>query len=168
VLLWLGLFLGIGRERMAKFRIPIFAAALMLLFGIILATNINETGLAAESIRYGERSEPHQEWVVAQVLEEAGIEQGNKVGVIGHHFGAFAAYWAKLLKAQIVAEIPQGPLDQFWGKDEHTRKAVLEAFRSAGAEAVVAEIVAEHPPEAAVRDGWKKIENTNWYYYILH
>lgn len=166
-LLWLGLFLGTGRERMEKLRISIFAAGLALLFGVIAATNTNEAIRVTRDIRYGEQREPHREWIVAKTLREAGVREGGAVGVIGHHFGAFAAYWAHLLRARIVAEIPQGHLDQFWGKDEKTRKAVLEAFRSAGAEAVVAEIFAEYPPEATAKDGWKKIHNTNWYYYLL-
>lgn len=166
-LLWLGLFLGIGRERAEKIRPLVLGAALALLFAVIIATNINELRHVAESMRYGEKPEFHKEWIAAQTLHEAGIGRGSKVGVIGHHFGAFAAYWAKLAGVKVVAEIPQGPLEQFWGKDEETRKAVLEAFRNAGAEMVVAEIMGESIPQTVQDDGWKKIESTNWHYYLL-
>ncbi|MEK9166221.1 MAG: hypothetical protein AAB846_00630 [Patescibacteria group bacterium] len=165
--LWLGLFLGLAREKIEKFQLPIFLMAIVLLWSIISFTNASEARLAAKTLRCGEACTPHHDWVVAETLREAGIKKGSRVGVIGHYFGAFGAYWARLARVQIVAEIPQGPLEQFWGKDKKTRREVIAAFGQAGAEAVVAEIVGNDIPPSVGTDGWRKVENTNWYYLLL-
>jgi hypothetical protein len=97
---------------------------------------------------------------VARALQELGVKQGDKVGVIGY---AYDSFWARLARVRIVAEMLEADADQFWRGDEALRQSVLEAFANSGVHAVVAEYV----PGYAGLGAWHQVENSNYYIYVF-
>jgi hypothetical protein len=98
---------------------------------------------------------------VAQRLHQLGVERGDKVAIIGH---AFDSFWARLARVRIVAEMPASQADNYWLGDDALQRDVLQAFASAGADAVVAEDV----PDYARMENWHQVGNTNYYVYLIN
>lgn len=97
---------------------------------------------------------------VARTLRELGIEEGDKVGVIGY---AYDSFWARLARVQIVAEMLEADVDELWHGDEALRQSVLQAIAKTGADAVVAEYV----PQDVQLAGWHQVDKTNYYIYLV-
>ncbi len=95
---------------------------------------------------------------IAEALRDAGVEPGERVGVIGW---AFKSYWARLARVRIVAEMFGWEADPFWRGDDELRGAVLRAFAEAGAGGVVAESV---PPDR-VPAGWEPLGASGYFLY---
>jgi 4-amino-4-deoxy-L-arabinose transferase-like glycosyltransferase len=95
---------------------------------------------------------------VAEALHELGIQQGDKVGVIGY---AYDSFWARLARVKIVAEMLEADAMDFWQGDEALQQSVLQAFASSGTKAVIAEYV---PDETQLQD-WHRVGNSNYYIY---
>jgi hypothetical protein len=93
---------------------------------------------------------------IAEVLRrDFGLGQGAPVAFIGY---SYSAYWARLARLRIVAEVRPGETGQFWSANAAVRDDVLAAFAAAGAEAVVAE-----PAGADVAaEGWEPIAGTGY------
>ena len=88
------------------------------------------------------------------------MKQGDKVGVIGY---AYDSFWARLARVRIIAEMLEADADQFWRADTGLQQDVLKSFGDAGVRAVVAEYV----PENVLPANWHRVEDTNFYIYIL-
>lgn len=97
---------------------------------------------------------------VAEDLYGLGIQQGDKVAVIGY---GFASFWARLARVQIVAEMLGWEADPFWLGDSTVQSGVVQAFTGTGAKAIVAERV----PSYATLSGWHRIGHSNYYIYTL-
>lgn len=95
---------------------------------------------------------------VAQALQQLGVNQGDKVAIIGYGFDSF---WARLARVKIVAEMLETQATEFWIGEETIQQSVLQAFASTGAVAVVAEYV---PPYARM-DGWYQVLDSNYFIY---
>ena len=95
---------------------------------------------------------------IAETLLEQGLERGDEVGFIGY---SYSAYWARLARLKIIAEIHPEDIRVFWEADAEQRERALKAFAEAGAEAVIAEPTGgESPPP-----GWESIGGTG---YLIH
>jgi hypothetical protein len=95
---------------------------------------------------------------IAEALLEQGLERGDEVGFIGY---SYSAYWARLARLKIIAEIHPEDIRAFWEADAEQRERALKAFAEAGAEAVIAEPTGgESPPP-----GWESIGGTA---YLIH
>jgi hypothetical protein len=110
-------------------------------------------------------SSPYAE--VARRLRSMGVEQGEKVAVVGD---AKRAYWARLARARVVAEITYNrsipgddyrDVNTFWKADPALKERVLSVLAGTGARAVVA----DHVPDWASTAGWQQVEGTE---YFLH
>lgn len=97
---------------------------------------------------------------VAQTLQELGVDEGDRVGVIGY---AYDSFWARLARVRIIAEMLESDADLFWRGDEALRQQVLKSFADTGVRAVVAEYV---PDYADLRD-WHQVENSSYYIYVF-
>ena len=97
---------------------------------------------------------------VAHTLQELGVRQGDKVGVIGY---AYDSFWARLARVRIVSEMLEKDADEFWRGDEALHQSVLHAFANTGVDAVVAEYV---PGYAGLRD-WHQVDNTNYFIFVF-
>jgi hypothetical protein len=96
----------------------------------------------------------------AEALAELGLQPGDPVAVIGYGFDSF---WARLARVQIVAEMMGWEADPFWLGDANLQAEVLAAFAATGARAVVA----EYTPPYANLPGWRQVESSNFYIYLL-
>jgi hypothetical protein len=97
---------------------------------------------------------------VAEELHQLGINDSDRVGVIGY---AFDSFWARLARVQIVAEMFNWQADDFYLGDSAMKSAVYDTFANSGAKA----IVAEHVPLYASLEGWYQVGNSNYYIYLL-
>jgi hypothetical protein len=111
-------------------------------------------------------SGPNSTWqdlVAAKELRRMGAQPGDKVAVIGE--GA-SAYWARLAKLRIVAEIMDTNMDgntdmkqgskQFWDAPEAIKQNVYNLLAQVRAKLVVASC----PPCPPAALGWEKIAGT--------
>jgi hypothetical protein len=87
---------------------------------------------------------------IAAALVSAGLNKGDSIAFVGYSYSAF---WARLARLRIVAEIRPDDVSRFWGTGAERRRAVLESMRAAGARAVVAET----PSSDANMDGWTEL-----------
>ncbi len=76
---------------------------------------------------------PNSNFVIASKLKSLGINQGDHVAVVGN---AFDGNWARLAKIQIAMEVEDDA--KYWSAPDSVRNAVNDAFRKAGAVAIVA------------------------------
>ncbi len=96
-----------------------------------------------------------QDLVAAEQLRKMGSRPGDKVAVIGDGTGA---YWARLAKLRIVAEIMDANHGsrEFWESSPETKESVYAAFEKAGAVLTVASCAPNSPA------GWQRIEGTRY------
>lgn len=101
-------------------------------------------------------------WQIASTLKKIRIKEGEKVALLGNT--EEDVYWARLIKAHIVAEIhQQEDVKNFWIADLSTKTKVLNAFKLSGAKI----IVAENTPANTSKLGWRNIQDTPYSFYIL-
>ena len=97
---------------------------------------------------------------IAEELEEAGIEKGSSVAFLGY---SFPAYWARLARVRIVAEIDPQEVEQFWSLEGSRRATVIEALAATPAEAVIAEPFGLVTPPP----GWQRLGDTGYFFQRL-
>lgn len=102
----------------------------------------------------------YSDWKVAKYLEKAGLRTGDAVGGMGWTFGAF---WARMARVRIVAEVPVEGVARFWSLDSANRAVVMKLFEVVGAKAVVT----SHGPGDAEPTGWKRVGDTRFYVYLF-
>ena len=92
----------------------------------------------------------------AEGLWALGIRPGEKVAIIGDGTGA---YWARLAKLRIVAEIMGmgHGAEQFWRSPQETRRTIYGVLAGAHAQAVVGAC-----SDQAALDGWQHISGTKF------
>ncbi len=140
VMVWLGVLIGLDAVMPSAWRRGLFAAAAGIL---VLGTLPNLTPkLRALLPTYDNRH-----WDDATFVLAGGLRPGDRIAIVGN--GVFA-YWARLARLKIVAEVPSDASDHFWRTDSGSRSALLTEFRRAGASAVVA----DNAPSPAL-PGWR-------------
>ena len=120
--------------------------AILVITLLLVAPVVHHTALRLLQMRHLVGENPY--WKIARAVEARGIARGSPIAVIGQ---GESAYWARLGRYRVIAEIPVPQDDVFWSCDEEQREAVLEALASTGAVAVVALA----PPRWAHTSGWK-------------
>ena len=97
--------------------------------------------------------------IVAEALRQSGLRPGDSVAIIGD---PYRAYWARLDRLTIVAEVPHRVSNRFWQADNGKRHYIFQGFRLAGAKVVLANQAPDDPgPD------WQRIESTEWYVHSL-
>jgi len=102
----------------------------------------------------------------AEQLQAMGIGPGSRVAAIGDGFTE--EYWARLDRAEIVAEVPRtlntGDSEAaFWSSGIEGEQAVLDALKSTGAMAAVADL-----PPKVLPPGWVPVGKTGRAVYFFH
>jgi len=99
--------------------------------------------------------------VVAERITQMGLKPGDSVAVIGDGTGA---YWARLAKAHIMAEVMGANHDsrRFWRSSDAVQQSVLRVFASSGAKIVIAD-----SPTIVPNGEWIRIGNTDCYMRYL-
>ncbi|MCK4261032.1 MAG: hypothetical protein KAX49_18800 [Halanaerobiales bacterium] len=163
VLLWLGIFSGVrlpdSRESKKIVTSVVFAMLLPIMISISLPTAPKVYSAICNLIKDGDAS-AHVQCQVASALKQMGVEPGDKVAFIGH---SFSAYWARLARVRIVAEIPSRDVVNFWAADHLIKSRVIKTFAGTGAKVIVARDIQKCAPT----NGWQRIGNTDYYAYIL-
>jgi hypothetical protein len=86
-------------------------------------------------------------------LADSGVKPGDGVASIGY---TYTAYWARLGRYRVVAEVCAPEAPRFWAAGTAGRAEVLRRFRQAGARAVVCDSV----PAGA--SGWEPVPGTRY------
>jgi hypothetical protein len=99
-------------------------------------------------------------WHVADGLRQMGFNEGDRVASLG---SAYNAYWARLARLKIVAEIPSSSVESFWAGGPQTQSEVYGACAKLGARGVVGSEI----PMGAAEPDWHKIGATGFYVHLL-
>ena len=102
---------------------------------------------------------PARPLAVAEMLEEAGVQPGDKVGVIGY---AHDLFWARLIKVKITTQMLDADAELLWRGTCHATKR-LAGICGCGRARVVAEYV---PGYAGLRE-WHQVDNSSYYIYVF-
>jgi hypothetical protein len=123
---------------------------------------VDDLARRSDAIQQASKGKASASWPgeVAEELQKAGVQPGDKVAIIGD---AFAAFWARLARVQIVAEMFSWQANPFWLGDAEAQARVIKAFASSGAKAIVAESV----PDYASLTGWQRLGSTGHSVYLL-
>jgi hypothetical protein len=144
---------------LANVRIPSATAKMWLprvALIIMIAPGLAIVWTAAGDCTSSIAPKPFQQLELARGVQSAGIQRGERIGVIG---GEPGAYWARLAGVRIIAEIPKSAERRFWTASSVTRSKALNQFSQAGVQAVVA--VSTPAPDA--EHGWELIPGTGYY-----
>ena len=163
VLFWMGLFSGLhlpdSPDSKKLVECTTVAMVTVMMIAIAFSPALMAFSRAGELIA-GRNPWPHPHYQVAEGLNRMGVRSGDKVASLGT---SFKAYWARLARVKIVAEIPSGHVRDFWAAGSSGRSQVMEAFASTGARVVVAQNI----PTLSSARGWQRIGNTGHYAYLL-
>ncbi len=170
VLLWAGLLSGIRLpDGQQGRRLLNTGSAMLVLFVWMNIATLNLEGLAAMSgfaplsesgATAGQFSDGHNvdHPAIAEAILAQGLERGDQVAFIGY---SFSAYWARLARLRIVAEIHPEDVAEFWEADAERQDAVLQALSRTGVKAVVS----EPPPPGPLARRWEPIGETGYLMY---
>jgi hypothetical protein len=169
VLFWAGLLscIRLPDSLLSRRLLAIAGASLVFFFLLNIASfnleGVNKIGLleSPPPERSAQLEAPSYKPVrLGEAVVDIGLKRGDRIAFIGYSYGAF---FARLARLRIIAEIPDDQAESFWLADPTTRSAVIEAIRKTGARAIIAEWVAR---EASL-DGWQRIGNSRHFIYIL-
>ncbi len=151
VILWVAAFASsLGSASVASRRV-----AVAVVLAAALVTGM-KTLKSAVSDALAIPKQVNEDWEAAQKLKEFGISPGDRVALIGV---IAEQHWMRLAKVKAVAELRYRDEQQFWTGDARLQDSVLTAFAATGSRIVVA----THAPLTAVKEGWIRLGNTNYY-----
>lgn len=171
-LLWLGAVMGVrlpaGRVALRNAGV-VLAAVLIVHAALVMVMTVRHArAIGRESTAHASSRRVDIHWRVAQSLGQMNVRPGDRVAVIGP---GIRAYWARLARLRIVAEVPAWEEHEFWTADPQTRQAVLDRFAATGARVVVHEISARPEARRVAIDyeamGWQRIGGTDYYARLL-
>jgi hypothetical protein len=157
VLFWIGLFSGLRVPDTEELR----KVALFVGIVTVLQIWISVVPSIYSDVRDALKREGplmHLQWRVADGLSQRGVQRGDKVAVVGL---GYDAYWARLARVKIVAEIAADNETKSWIFDDSVKHNVFERLRATGAKVIVARDL----PRSA--SDWRKIGDTDYYVYFL-
>ncbi len=171
-LLWLGVTNGVrlpARKDLIRHAGGVLAVVLVFHVALVLIMTWRHAYAIGRGMIAQDVSPPSDvHWRVADGLRRMGVEPGDRVAVIGP---GIRAYWARLARVRIVAEVPAWATRDFWTADAQVRRTILERFVEAGAKIVVNEAGtrpgARHVTVDFEAIGWQRIPNTDYYAFVL-
>lgn len=131
--------------------------AMWLLLAATIAIGIRAVVYTASMMQY--RGMAHPAYDLATSLHAAGVQRGEKAGVIGV---SFDAYWARLAGVQIIAEVPEYDTARFWSETPDVRDRIYGLFTAAGVDFLVS---FSKPPQPVA--GWRPVDRTGVFIYDL-
>jgi hypothetical protein len=153
LLIFAGVFLAGVRNSLPYGKLM---SAVALSAAVLVAASLVDQITAGPS--YASRS-PNDNEMVANRLRREGLKAGDRIGLVGD---SYRAYWLRLARVSVVAEITPAETGRFWTADPARRTAVAQAFAQAGARAIVTD---RAPPPGIL--GWRRLGNTEAYIYPL-
>ncbi len=97
-------------------------------------------------------------WQVASALADHGIQPGDKVASVG---GIGTAYWARLLRVRLAAEVHWAP--GFWSSAPEAQRRAIAACRTSRAKVIVSSSI----PTWANGTGWRRLGTTDHFGYFF-
>ena len=166
-LIWLGVLSGVavtagpGAKRTAAgLALGVFALHVMM---TVPGTLKDAYQAARDLVGGGRLASANVQWQVADGLRQMGLQPGGKVAVVG---SGWNAYWARLARVQIVAEIPVRAAEDFWAADEQMKQLIMGSLARVGAEIVVASprVLPRSGDTAGdlVAMGWRRVGATEY------
>ena len=129
--------------------------AVAVVLAALLVTGMKTLKYAA-SDAFAIPKQVNDHWEAAQKLKEFGARPGDRVALIGvlaeQHF-------MRLAEVKGVAELRYRDEQEFWTGDAGLQDSVFTAFAATGSKIVVA----THAPVTAVKEGWIRLGNTDYY-----
>jgi len=147
---WFVLFSGIRLPR-AEWRekSALSVMALILTFSFFV-----QLYYTAGDLRIDRHSRVHRDEQIFKKVKELGLRPGDQIAYFGDPRRAF---WARLARFRIKAEIGLANLPHFWEAKDETKSAIFQALEDWGIKAVFTEEV----PSRAFRLGWQRIPETD-------
>jgi hypothetical protein len=164
-IVWVGLVAALagepGRERRSRTTRMVAVGICLFHLAILLAI----TG--ARTAKFVAASVPHEHWEVATALHSSGVHQGSKVAAFGR---PRHAYWARLARVTIVADMRSRFVQQFWDAPGDRRRDLLTKLQATGVKAIVFHrAVRPDVPPTDVGDTWRWTElNGTGYLALIH
>ena len=128
VMLWFGVLLLLDPFMPSAWRRGLFLGAT----AVVLLETLPRLMPNVRALSPGYRN---QHWEDAAFVLRSGVSAGDPIAVVGD--GMFA-YWARLARVRIVAEVPSAASRDFWASPPDSQQRVLQKVREAGAVAIVA------------------------------
>jgi hypothetical protein len=155
-LLWLGAFSVVW--------LPASRLSNRLIAGVVIAVAATTCFSAVWWVSRRPPAQGGPAWSeAAQALSEKGIKPEDKVATVGvEPYGGGGAYWARLARIQIIAQVSEP--ERFWAADLSTQSRVIEAVARTGAKAI---LTCPEPPRSSPESGWQRLGNTNYYVRLL-
>jgi 4-amino-4-deoxy-L-arabinose transferase-like glycosyltransferase len=163
VLLWVGVFSSLrlsNSKENRRLSASVCYAAFLVMFMTLAVPLTFSFYSDVRELMIGNSGFVHAQ--VAEGLKKMGLEPGTKIATIGYAFGDYS-FFARLARLKIVSEIDSDDEDRFWHADSSVRAQVYRKFAETSAKVVVSKDI----PPLILADGWERIENTNYYVYIL-
>ena len=155
VILWVAAFTSsLGFASVASTRV---AVAVVLAVTVMTGVKLLKYGVT-DAIAAPKRI--NENWEAAQKLKELGVRPGDRVALIGV---LAEQHWLRLANLKAVAELRYRDERQFWTGDASLQDTVFAAFAATGSRIVVA----VHAPITAVKEGWIRLGNTDYYAHVL-
>jgi hypothetical protein len=164
ILLWTGLASAVEfRANSDESRKAVSCVTAAMLIVVMITTFANTVSVALGDVS-GEPNSTNSlalvQCRVADELRREGIRPGDEVAFIG---ASFSAYWARLARVRIVAEIVPEDADKFWAADPTAKERIINAFR--GTKARI--IVTDHIPPFSSAGEWRQVLDTDYYVFPL-
>lgn len=96
---------------------------------------------------------------VAKGLYDFGLNPGDKVSTLGY---GHLAFWARLGKFKISADIPDDQIKKYWDLDYKSKNNILNSFKKLNIKGLVSDI----KPEDNLN--WVKVNGTGYHVLLLH
>ncbi len=129
----------------------------LVLVGMLLFSVVDQAyrGLGSSSGKPSYRVALYGQWSLARFLNESGVRQGDKVGIVG----SLSPYWARLAHVKIVAVVPDKV--RFLSAGPQQRTGALRGARSIQAKAMIG--YGDGFAELAT-EGWQSVPGSLGYY----
>jgi hypothetical protein len=151
VILWVTAFASsLGSASAASRRV-----AVAVLLAAVLVTGLKTLKYAVSDALAIPR-QVNDNWEAAQKLKEFGVSPGDRVALIGV---LAEQHLMRLAKVKAVAELRYRDEQEFWTGNARLQDSVFTAFAATGSRIVVA----VHAPLTAVKEGWIRLGNTDYY-----
>jgi hypothetical protein len=151
VVLWLAAF----ASTLASASVVSGRVAVAVVLAITLVTGVKTLKYAVTDA-FAIPKQVNESWEAAQKLKELGVRPGDRVALIGV---LAEQHLMRLANVKAVAELRYRDERRFWTGDADLQDTVFAAFAATGSRIVVA----AHAPVTAVKEGWTRLGNTDYY-----
>jgi hypothetical protein len=166
VLLWLGVGSSVrltdtrDSKNLVSYVCVSMVTLLLMSIAVVTAPKVYST---VRELLQGADPSAHLHWRVAEGLSRLGVQPGDKVALLGDGTYKFGAYWSRLARVKVVAEVLTRDVDEFLAANDVVKSGVIGTVLQTGATAIVAYDV----PNYFAKNGWRRLEKTHYFVYLI-